>query len=82
MTYNIEFDKSVEKFLKKCDARLTDAFLEKVEIMIHDPYDKRLDIRKLNPPLHGYGLRVGKYRFLYDVIETKILIYFYKADSR
>ena len=82
MTYHIEFDKTVEKFLKKCDPKIVDAFLAKVEIMIDDPFDKRLDIRKLQPPLHGYGLRVGKYRFLYDIIETKILIYFYKADTR
>jgi mRNA-degrading endonuclease RelE of RelBE toxin-antitoxin system len=27
-------------------------------------------------------LRIWKYRFLYEIIEDKILIYFYDADSR
>ncbi len=29
-----------------------------------------------------FRLRVGKYRFLYTVIDDEILIYVYKADSR
>lgn len=29
-----------------------------------------------------YHLRIGKYRFLYEVLESEILIYAYKADSR
>ena len=29
-----------------------------------------------------YRLRIGKYRFLYEVLESEILIYAYKADSR
>ncbi|ELB9335810.1 hypothetical protein ABN535_001531 [Campylobacter upsaliensis] len=29
-----------------------------------------------------YRLRISKYRFLYEVLESEILIYAYKADSR
>lgn len=27
-------------------------------------------------------MRIGKYRFLYEVIDDIILVYFYDADSR
>ena len=31
---------------------------------------------------NGYRLRVGNYRFLYDVIEDELIIYIEKGDNR
>ncbi|MFA5916767.1 MAG: hypothetical protein WC850_00850 [Candidatus Gracilibacteria bacterium] len=46
------------------------------------PYQNNLDIKPLKGKNNHYRLRIGKYRFLYEIIENKILIYFYNADSR
>jgi mRNA interferase RelE/StbE len=79
--YNIRLDKSVSKFLFS-HPEVWDRFSDKVEIMKLDPFDSRLDITKLKPPHKWYRLRIGKYRFLYEIIDHQILIYFYEADSR
>lgn len=41
-----------------------------------------LDLKKMVNSQNDYRIRIGKYRFLYSVIEAKIIIYIYKADSR
>jgi mRNA interferase RelE/StbE len=82
MIYEIKLDKDVLKFLKKCDKSVVENFFAKTDIMSHNPFDSRLDVKKLNPPLHGHRLRVSKYRFLFDIIQDTIMIYFYKADTR
>lgn len=40
-----------------------------------DPFSRALNIKKLQPPLEGYRLRVGEYRVLFDIEEDSILIY-------
>ena len=79
--YKIEFDKKVKKFLVKTEQHIFDKFQEKIEVLALNPHDNNLDIRKLKGQ-NGYRLRIGKYRFLYEVFEDKILIYFFDANSR
>ncbi|HMT01564.1 MAG TPA: type II toxin-antitoxin system RelE/ParE family toxin [Candidatus Absconditabacterales bacterium] len=81
MNYTIELSKDVKKILKKCDRHIVIHFFEKIKIMSINPFDSRLDIKKLQNS-DDYRLRVGKFRFLYTIQENIILIYFYKADSR
>ncbi|EAI4330254.1 type II toxin-antitoxin system RelE/ParE family toxin [Campylobacter upsaliensis] len=60
---------------------------ESFEIIAQNPYEAKLDIKKLQGKkfqcrANHYRLRISKYRFLYEVLENEILIYAYKADSR
>ncbi len=49
----------------------------------NNPYNHPdLDLKKMVNSTNDYRIRIGKYRFIYAVIESKILIYVYKADSR
>ena len=81
--YNIEFDRKVEKFLNKTDDKTITLFLQKLEILKANPFENQLDIKKLKGKFKNcYRLRVGKYRFLYEILEDKILIYFFDANSR
>ncbi|MDR3169523.1 MAG: plasmid stabilization system [Candidatus Peribacteria bacterium] len=41
-----------------------------------------LDIRPLQGEENRYRLRVGDYRFLYEVREMEIVVYFYEAGAR
>ena len=79
--YRIRTDKKVEKFII-AHPDIWVRFFEKVTILQQDPRDPRLSTKRLQGSKDKYRLRIGKYRFLYEVKEQEILIYFYDADSR
>ncbi|EAI9907621.1 type II toxin-antitoxin system RelE/ParE family toxin [Campylobacter upsaliensis] len=81
MPYNIEYHKDFIKFLKKHQDIQAKVF-ESFEAIAQNPYEAKLDIKKLQGKANHYRLRISKYRFLYEVLESEILIYAYKADSR
>ncbi|EHK3564238.1 type II toxin-antitoxin system RelE/ParE family toxin [Campylobacter upsaliensis] len=81
MPYNIEYHKDFIKFLKKHQDIQAKVFAS-FETIAQNPYEAKLDIKKLQGRANHYRLRIGKYRFLYEVLESEILIYAYKADSR
>lgn len=55
MMYTIIPHKRVTKFLQK-NSELARQFIIKAEIMQHDPFDKRLDIKKIED--NFYRLRI------------------------
>lgn len=81
MSYSIKYAKQVEKFLDK-HKDLQPKVLSALETIAQNPFDNALDIKKLQGESHKYRLRIGKYRLLYEIIESQILIYAYKAQSR
>lgn len=81
MPYRVKTSKNFDKFLAK-HQDLTPKILKSFREIAQDPYNTPLDIKKLKGEENKYRLRLGKYRFLYEIIEEQILIYAYKADSR
>lgn len=81
MSYAIKYAKQVEKFLDK-HKDLQPKVLSALEQIAQNPFNNTLDIKKLQGEEHKYRLRIGKYRLLYEIIESQILIYAYKAQSR
>ena len=82
MTYQVVYHKKVMKFLEICESHIALKFLESVEIMMSDPHDHRIDSKALVWKPWHFRMRIGKYRFLYTIMQEKILIYFYDAWSR
>lgn len=81
MKYEVVFSKDFKKFLLK-HKQIQKKVIKAFEILALDPFDNALDVKKIvNKPNH-YRLRLGKYRFLYEIKQKEILIYAYKADSR
>lgn len=83
MTYEILISKDVRKFLEKKDTK----FIQKVDTIFEklktNPFNHpELDLKKMVNSQNDYRIRIGKYRFLYSVIGSKLIIYIYKADSR
>jgi mRNA interferase RelE/StbE len=83
MSYRIELHKRVEKFLRKQDR----AFLKRVDFVFtklsENPRNfQELDIKQLEGGSNDYRIRVGKYRFIYTIIENKLIIYIYDGGSR
>lgn len=79
--YKVKTSKQFDKFLAKHQDIQAKVF-ESFEAIAQNPYKTNLDIKKLQGRANHYRLRIGKYRFLYEVLEREILIYAYKADSR
>jgi mRNA interferase RelE/StbE len=83
MSYRIELHKRVEKFLRKQDR----GFIQRVNTIFtklsENPLNfQELDIKQLQGGTDDYRIRVGKYRFIYTIIENKLVIYIYDAGSR
>lgn len=83
MIFELHISKEVKKFLDKRDKK----FIERVNNVFarlrENPYNHpELDLKKLVNLGNDYRVRVGKYRFLYTVVESKVLVFVYRADSR
>ncbi|MDE5816306.1 MAG: hypothetical protein K2H55_02220 [Helicobacter sp.] len=81
MPYQIKTSKEFDKFLDK-HRDLVPKIVRSLRIIAQNPYQNALDIVKLKGEENKYRLRLGKYRFLYEIIEEQILVYAYKANSR
>jgi mRNA interferase RelE/StbE len=80
--YRLETSKDVDKFLEKAVPKLRNRVLEVFEELCNDPFSNAVDTKPMVNKKGHFRLRVGKYRFLYTIIEDEILVYVYKADSR
>ena len=56
--------------------------LEDFEILSCSPFDSSLNIEPLVNKKGHFRLRIGHYRFLYEVQNEILIIYCYKASSR
>ena len=81
--YKIIYHKRVIKFIKKRVPKEKEKILKTIKKLKSNPYptDTNLDIKKLQDR-YGFRLRVGDYRFLYDVIDDELIIYIEDADNR
>ena len=83
MGYQIIFEKQVKKFIEKQDKTLKSRFKKVFLKLMENPYPKNqtLDIKKLKG-CEEYRLRIGKYRFIYQIKDDVLVIVMEKADSR
>ena len=81
--YKIVYRKSVVKFIRKRVPQEKERIFQKFEMLKMNPYpdNENTDIKKLQGK-SGFRLRVGSYRFLYDVVDDELVIYMEKADNR
>jgi len=83
--YKIILSKQVQKFLDLLSDEYVRSFQEKLYILSKNPFSREtnLDIVPLiGKPKGFYRIRIGNYRFLYEIRKSEIIIYFYKAESR
>ncbi len=82
--YKIKIHKSVEKFLDK-HPELIKKFIEQfyqIAQNLNHYYIIQADVKPFLGKKNNYRLRIGKYRFLYEVREEEILVWIWKVDSR
>ncbi len=81
MIFRFKTHKRVDKFLAKHPIIAKKLMLLLKKIVIN-PFENNCDIKNLKGQKNHYRLRIGKYRFLYEIKNDIILIYIYGADSR
>ena len=79
--YTIKTHKSVEKFLST-HPEVARHFIEKFSLIAQDPQTNAVDTKPLKGKPNNFRLRIGKYRFLYEIRHTEILIWIWRADNR
>ncbi len=81
--YKIRLQKKVLKFLEKHKwETIIKTFTIYIKILQDNPYNNRLDIKLLKGDKKQYRLRIWKYRFIYEIIEDKLIISFTDWDNR
>ena len=81
--YKIILEKSVQKFLEKhAGEDLIKVFTNSLRILSLEPYENNLDIKILVWLPNSYRLRIWKYRFVYEIIDEKVIINFFDAWNR
>lgn len=82
MTYKLLIVKDVVAFLKHQQKSIIKKSLTAFDEIADNPFVNRYDIKKMQGYTNHYRLRLGKIRFLYEIREQEILIFFYKAGYR
>ena len=81
--YQIYLEKKVQKFLLKHQGQpIITQFKQALTQLALDPYQNTLDIKVLVGLPHCYRLRIGKWRFLYEILDQKLIISFLDAGPR
>lgn len=81
--YKVILEKSVQKFLQKHKwETIIGKFTNSLSILSLDPYENNLDIKVLVWLPNSYRLRIWDYRFLYEIIDDKLIISFFEAWNR
>jgi mRNA interferase RelE/StbE len=81
--FEIRFSKVAGKYLKKLDRITKERIKKSLLELAENPYEvKNLDIKKLAGYEDSYRLRVGKYRALYKIINSEVVVFVFDLDSR
>ena len=81
--YKIIPHKKVIKFINSRIPKEKKQIKQRFDELAKNPYptNPNLNIKKMSG-LNGFRLRIGGYRFIYDVVDSELIIYMEQADNR
>ena len=79
-SYNVELAKSAEKELRRIDGRYIPRIFAAVESLAKEP--RPVGCKKLSGSDHTYRIRIGTYRVIYDIQESRLLVLVIKIGHR
>ena len=81
--YKIKYHKRVLKVLKGQPRNIRVKIIETLELLKQNPFDQsKLDIKPLKGFDNMFRLRIGKFRVLFEIRKTELLIYVIAIGSR
>lgn len=83
MNYSLKLHKRVVKFLHKRPQKQREEIKQKLEQLQQNPYaHEQLDIKLLQGYENLYRLRIGQYRFVYQIYDDELIIFMFNAGNR
>ena len=83
MSYSLLLHKSVTKFIEKCPDKQRQDIKQKLELLKQNPYSStQLDIKSMQGYESLYRLRIGQYRFVYQIKQNELIVFIIKAGNR
>jgi len=81
--YSIIPHKKVIKFISSRNPKDKLRIKKKFDQLMINPYpsNSKIDVKRMTEQA-GFRLRVGNYRFLYDIVDDELVIYMEDADNR
>jgi len=81
--YKIIPHKRVIKFINTRSLKDKQKIKKKFFQLQQDPYpaNTKVDSKKLQN-INGFRLRIGNYRFIYEIVDSELTIYMEKGDNR
>lgn len=81
--YAIVLHKKVVKFINSRSLKERHQIKEKFLLLQENPFPSAvgIDSKKMQNQ-HAFRLRIGTYRFLYEVVEDELVIYMVDANNR
>jgi len=81
--YKLIPHKRVIKFINSRNPKDKQRIKEKFQQLQQNPYptNSEIDSKKLQNK-NGFRLRIGGYRFIYDVVDEELIIYIENGDNR
>jgi len=77
--YQVELKESVKKFISKMDKHIVKRILEAATSLEDDP--RPYGHIKMKGE-ESYRIRVGRYRIIYEIYDTKVLVFVINVDHR
>ena len=72
--YKIVYSAQSEKFIRKLDTKRQVKVKHRMELVAHNPFVHDSNLEKIKDMIHGYKLRVGDIRAVYELDpETKTI---------
>ncbi len=80
--YKLLISKKALKFITLFSQSERNLIKLKFSILIENPYSFHLDIKKLKGKKNLFRLRIGKYRFIYHIKDSELVILIMVAGKR
>jgi mRNA interferase RelE/StbE len=81
--YKIIPHKRVIKFINSRNSKDKQRIKEKFQQLQQNPYPSNIEIdSKKMQNKDGFRLRIGGYRFIYDIVDEELIVYIEKGDNR
>ena len=80
--YKILYSQQSVKFIKKLDSKRQEKVKTRMEQVAKDPFSHDSNLNKIKEMTHGYRLRIGDIRLVYEINSTEKQIVVWKTDWR
>lgn len=80
MKYQVEVIASAKKSLKSIESQYVKKILQKIDLLQTDP--RHHGSIKLSGQENTYRTRVGKYRIIYEICDSKVLVLVVSIEHR